>query len=92
MGFLNRYQVPPVPTAEPGSEEWHEQESARQSSLEFIRPTDRCFYCGELLSCEALVFWHGYGAQIWTHAKCALMFSAHLARDGLDAMKGPRSR
>lgn len=84
MGFMKRYEVPQVPTAEEGSEPWYGQEHDRRSHLAFIRPTDRCFYCGKPLACDRLIYWDGCdekGAQIWMHVACTSRLIAGLAKD-----------
>ncbi len=84
MAFIDRYEIPPLPTAAIGSEEWHEQDVARQSSLAFIKPTDWCFYCGERLGCDGLIYWQGGDErhpQIWLHAECASDLVLSLAMD-----------
>ena len=51
---------------------------------EILQPTDRCFYCGEHLRGESLVYWHGNdetGHEIWLHQTCAITLAGHLAKD-----------
>jgi hypothetical protein len=84
MGFIKQYEVPPVPTAETGSDPWCGQEHDRRAHLEFIIPTDRCFYCGKPLTCERLIYWGGSdekGTQIWMHVACTSRLIAGLAKD-----------
>ncbi len=84
MGFIKQYGVPPVPTAEEGSDPWYGQDHDRRAHLAFINPTDRCFYCGKSLTCERLIYWNDSdekGTQIWMHAACTARLVRGLARD-----------
>jgi hypothetical protein len=83
--YIATYEVPPPPTAEPGTDEWHYQESARACHLAFLNPTDLCFYCGNPLPCSHLVMWAGIGSEIWMHAACAVTLGLHLVKDGVAA-------
>lgn len=51
-----------------------------------LHPLDRCFFCGDHLPSEEVVYWHGSdeeGQEIWLHPECAVRLGAHLAKDGL---------
>lgn len=50
----------------------------------WIHPTDTCFYCGEVLTGETWIYWHGIAdkeQQIWLHPACAKRLSDHLDLD-----------
>ena len=50
----------------------------------FMRPTERCFYCGSHLGGEYWVMWQGAdetGVQIWLHPPCAKFLADTLGND-----------
>ena len=50
----------------------------------FYKPTDRCFYCGNVLDGDNWTFWSGNderGVQIWMHPGCGKRLSDHLNMD-----------
>lgn len=50
----------------------------------FLRPTSRCFYCGQSLAGSLWIYWNGSdekGQQIWLHAACARRLADHLIKD-----------
>jgi hypothetical protein len=81
MSYIAVYEVPPVPTAPAGTDEWHYQDSARACHLAFLNPTDLCWFCGKPLPCVDLVMWSGV-TEIWVHAACAIELGRHLVKDG----------
>lgn len=82
MAFLEKYEFPPAPTAEHGTEERWRQESEREGYFVCYDPPDECFLCEKPLTCENLVYWRGCrGKQIWLHAECAKELGAHLISD-----------
>jgi len=61
-------------------------EGQRQAAYHFLNPSDCCFFCGEPLG-DDLVMWHGDG-QIWLHPGCAVALGEHLIKDGLITREG----
>jgi hypothetical protein len=50
----------------------------------FLKPTGKCFFCGERLAGEVFIFCHGNderGHQIWLHRNCAKRLSDQLRID-----------
>ena len=88
MGYMARYEIPPPPSAPPGSEECLTQEHDRLACLAMLQPPDRCFFCGKPLPCEDLVYWAGHYHQIWLHAACAIGLGTHLISDGMRSKAG----
>jgi hypothetical protein len=55
-----------------------------ESEPTFIRPTERCFYCGEMLVGHRWIYWNGNdekNQQIWMHLGCAKRLADHLTND-----------
>lgn len=50
----------------------------------FLRPTQRCFLCAEVLAGAPWIYWTGADEtahQIWLHVNCAKRLSDHLNHD-----------
>jgi len=63
-----------------------EDEGERQADYYFLTPGDCCFFCGDPLG-DDLVMWQGE-SQIWLHPECAVTLGAHLVKDGLIDKEG----
>lgn len=53
----------------------------------FLRPTDRCFLCGEPLGSDTWIYWQGAdetGHQVWLHPPCGKRLSDALKRDWIE--------
>ena len=49
-----------------------------------LPPGQECYYCGGKFTSQDTHFvaWHGWGAYIYLHPRCAVVLGTHLIKDG----------